>query len=92
MDSVRVRHGQTDDMAYGMGAFASRVTVMTGSATLIASRRVREKALDVAASVLEARHEDLTVEDGRVFVRGSPEGPSVTLGEVARRLRPGLRR
>ena len=90
MDSVRVRHGQTDDMAYGMGAFASRVTVMTGSATLIASRRVREKALDVAASVLEARHEDLTVEDGRVFVRGSPEGPSVTLGEVARRLRPGL--
>ena len=90
MDSVRVRHGQTDDIAYGMGAFASRVTVMTGSATLIASRRVREKALDVAASVLEARHEDLTVEDGRVFVRGSPEGPSVTLGEVARRLRPGL--
>ena len=90
IDSVGVRHGQTDDMAYGMGAFASRVTVMTGSAALIASRRVREKALEVAASVLEARHEDLTVEDGRVFVRGSPEGPSVTLGEVARRLRPGL--
>ena len=90
MDAVQVRHGQTDEIAYGMGAFASRVTVMTGSATLIAARRVREKALDVAASVLEANREDLKVEDGRVFVRGSREGPSVTLGEVARGLRPGL--
>ena len=90
IESVRVRHGQTDDLAWGMGAFASRVTVMAGSATLIASRRVREKALDVAASVLEARHEDLTVEGGRVFVRGSPDGPAMTLGEVARRMRPGM--
>lgn len=90
IDSVQVRHGQTDDLAWGMGAFASRVTVMSGSATLIAAGRVRDKALDVAARVLEARLEDLTIEEGRVFVRGSPDGPGITLGEVARRLRPGL--
>jgi len=90
IDSVEVRHGQTDEISYGMGAFASRVPVMSGSAALIASRRVREKALDVAASVLEASREDLTVEHGRVFVRGSPEGPSVALGEVGRRLGPGM--
>ena len=90
IESVRVRRGQTDDLPYGMGAFASRVTVMSGSATLIAARRVRDKALDVAASVLEAGREDLTIDRGRVFVRGSPDGPAITLGEVARRLRPGL--
>ena len=90
IESVRVRHGQTDDLAYGMGAFASRVTVMSGSATLIAARRVRRKALEVAASVLEADPDDLTIDRGRVFVRGSPGGPAITLGEVARRLRPGL--
>ena len=90
IDSVRVRHGQTDDIAWGMGAFASRVTVMSGSATLLAARRVRDKALDLAARVLEVRFEDLTIEDGRVFVRGSPDGPAITLGELARRLRPGL--
>ena len=90
IDSVQVRHGQTDDLVWGMGAFASRVTVMSGSATLIAARRVRDKALDMAARALEARLEDLTIEDGRVFVRGSPDGPGITLGEVARRLRPGL--
>lgn len=89
LDSVRVRRGQTDDLAYGMGSFASRVTVMTGSAVLIAARRVRRKALEAAAQVLEADREDLTVEGGRVFVRGSPDGPGVTLGEVARLLRPG---
>ena len=30
---IRVVHGQTDRIAFGMGAFASRVTVMTGEAT-----------------------------------------------------------
>ena len=89
IESVRVRHGQTDDLAFGMGAFASRVTVMSGSATLIAAHRVRRKAFEVAASVLEADPDDLTIERGRVFVRGSPDGPTITLGEVARRLRPG---
>lgn len=89
LGSVRVRRGQTDDLAYGMGSFASRVTVMTGSAVLIAARRVRAKALEAAAQVLEADPEDLTVEGGRVFVKGSPDGPGVTLGEAARLLRPG---
>ncbi len=89
-DSVTIRHGQTDDLAWGMGAFASRVTVMSGSATQIAARKVRNKALDVAAQVLEARLDDLVIEDGRIFVRGSRDGPALGLGQVARRLRPGL--
>jgi carbon-monoxide dehydrogenase large subunit/6-hydroxypseudooxynicotine dehydrogenase subunit gamma len=72
-----------------MGAFASRVTVMTGSATHIASRRVRDKALEVAAGMLEANPNDLTIDDGRIFTAGSPEGPSVTLADVATALIPG---
>src|SRR6187455_2493675 len=38
---VRVVHGQTDRIPYGMGAFASRVTVMTGEATRLAASNVR---------------------------------------------------
>ena len=38
--SIRVVHGQTDRIAYGMGAFASRVTVMTGEATRIAATKL----------------------------------------------------
>lgn len=88
VEAITVRHGQTDDIQYGMGAFASRVTVMTGSAVSIAAGRVREKALEAASSLLEANQEDLEIENGRIFVRGSQVGPAVTLGEVAKALRP----
>jgi CO/xanthine dehydrogenase Mo-binding subunit len=86
---IRVCHGQTDDLAFGMGAFASRVTVMTGSATHIAAEQVKEKALITAAGLLEADICDLVLDDGRIHVRGSPDGAWVTLGDVAKALRPG---
>ncbi|MDH3189797.1 MAG: xanthine dehydrogenase family protein molybdopterin-binding subunit [Acidimicrobiia bacterium] len=88
MDSIRVQHGQTDDLPFGMGAFASRVTVMSGSAVDMAAKRVRAKALTEAAALLEANEEDLVLRDGRIYVTGSPDGPNVTLGEVAKSLRP----
>ena len=50
---VRVVHGQTDRIAYGMGTFASRVTVMTGEATRIAAAKLRAKAIAAAAGLLQ---------------------------------------
>src|SRR5439155_10551123 len=44
-ERVRVKHGRTDTFSHGMGAFASRVTVMAGSAVHLAARKVRRKAL-----------------------------------------------
>lgn len=92
IDAIQVRHGRTDDLPFGMGGFASRVTVMTGSAVDIAARRLRKKAFETAAAMLEASQDDLVIENGRIHVKGSPDGPSVTLGEIARarRPRPGL--
>ena len=86
---VRVVHGQTDRIAYGMGTFASRVTVMTGEATRIAAAKLRAKALDVAAGLLQTPAETLDLIDGTVVRRNSAQGPSVTLGEIARVLSPG---
>src|ERR1700733_2374774 len=86
---VRVVHGQTDRIAYGMGTFASRVTVMTGEATRIAARKLRGKAIAAAANLLQSAPEALDVIDGRVVRKKAPNGPSVTLGEVARALNPG---
>ena len=87
---IRVVHGQTDRIAYGMGAFASRVTVMTGEATRIAATKLRDKAIAAAAVLLQSAPETLDVIDGKV-VRKTPQGPSVTLGEVARALAPGAK-
>src|SRR5215469_5634755 len=46
---VRVVHGHTDRIESGVGAHASRATVMTGSATHVAARALREKVLEAAA-------------------------------------------
>src|SRR5262249_12964064 len=84
----RVIHGRTDRIAEGVGAFASRVTVMTGNATWIAAGKVRAKAIDMAAELLQTPAAALRVSDGRVAVAERPDGPSVSLGEVAAALRP----
>jgi aerobic carbon-monoxide dehydrogenase large subunit len=86
--SINVVHGQTDRIAYGMGAFASRVTVMTGEATRIAATKVRDKALAAAASLLQSAPDTLDVVDGKVIRKAAPQGPSVTLGAVAKALAP----
>jgi carbon-monoxide dehydrogenase large subunit len=43
MERIRVVHGRTDRIDYGMGAFASRVTVMTGCAVKAAAEALRDK-------------------------------------------------
>lgn len=43
MERICVVHGRTDRIDYGMGAFASRVTVMTGCAVKAAAEALREK-------------------------------------------------
>ena len=83
--SVRVIHGQTDRIEYGMGAFASRVTVMTGEATRMAALALRAKAIEAAAELLQSPASVLDVVNGEV-VRTDAIGPSIGLGAIARAL------
>ena len=53
-EAIRVTHGRTDRIADGMGAFASRATVMTGSAVHLAATDLRRKLLEVAGRLLQA--------------------------------------
>src|SRR5260370_8272614 len=85
---VRVVAGQTDRIQYGIGAHASRASVMTGSATHAAALKVRAKALEVAAPLLQARPEELNIVDGIVVHRDQPGGGSIGLAEIARHLAP----
>ena len=81
--SVTVVLGDTDATPFGLGAFASRQAVIGGGAVALAARAVRERALRIAAHLLEAAADDLELADAVVSVRGAP-GRSVTLAEVAR--------
>ena len=84
----RVIHGQTDRIAWGIGAHASRATVMTASATHIAALNVRKKALDAAAELLQAPADALDIIDGEVVRKDRSAGPSIGLGEIAQHLAP----
>ncbi len=86
---IRVVHGQTDRIDYGVGAHASRATVLTGSAVNATALKVREKALSIAAELLQAHVDSLDINDGVVYVRDNAGGPSVTLGQAAAALAPG---
>jgi carbon-monoxide dehydrogenase large subunit len=81
-DSVTVMAGDTAIIPHGQGGFASRQTITAGSAVHLAAVAVREKALAVAAHLLEASPDDLDMHDGRIEVAGVP-GSGVTLRMVA---------
>jgi carbon-monoxide dehydrogenase large subunit/6-hydroxypseudooxynicotine dehydrogenase subunit gamma len=86
-DQVSVVNGDTERQPFGGGSWASRSTVVAGSAVHAAAGAVRERAAEVAARMLEAAPGDLVSEDGRISVRGDP-GASVTLAEVAQATAP----
>ena len=58
---------------------ASKHTFYTGNATLLACKDLKKKIFDAAARVLDT--ENLETENGRVFVKGSPER-SVSYAEL----------
>jgi carbon-monoxide dehydrogenase large subunit len=82
LEKITVVPGDTDGLPYGVGTFASRVAVLGGASASHAAAEVRKKALAIAADRLEVAVEDLTLEDGRIAVRGAPNR-GIALGEVA---------
>jgi carbon-monoxide dehydrogenase large subunit/6-hydroxypseudooxynicotine dehydrogenase subunit gamma len=87
---VRVTTGDTAAQPFGAGSWASRSTVVGGSAVYQAATAVRERAIQLAARMLEAAEEDLELAGGSAGVRGDPAA-SVTLGDLARAAAPASR-
>ena len=81
---IKVTHGQTDRIDKGLGAFASRVTVMCGEATRMAAVKLRDAALTAAAELMQTSPDALDIVDGEIVRTGKP-GPSMQLGMLAAR-------
>src|SRR5439155_702850 len=73
------------------GRDAGRYVVIGGGAAMLAARALREKALAIAAHLLEVAAGDLTLADGRATVRGAPDR-TLTLREIARAAYAGAKR
>ncbi len=82
-DDVTVVQAETQSTPYGPGTGGSRTAVIAGGAAREATLAVRDKVLAVAAHAMEAAVDDLDIDAGAVFVRGTPV-KSMTMAEVAK--------
>jgi CO/xanthine dehydrogenase Mo-binding subunit len=81
-DKVSVVRGDTDSAPMAPGSGGSMITFSMGNAVKRAAGEVRERILEVASEMLEARPDDLDLENNQVSVRGAPDR-MVTLSDVA---------
>ncbi len=79
-DQVRVIEGDTDRLAYGMGAGGSRSSAMGSAALMMAADKIVEKASRIAAQIMEAAIDDIEFADGTFTIAGTDR--SVNLAEV----------
>lgn len=82
VDDIEVVHGDTDQTPFGLGTYGSRSTPVSGAATSMVARKVRERARLVASAMLEAAPADLEWQKGRWSVKGDP-GQGRTIQEIA---------
>jgi carbon-monoxide dehydrogenase large subunit/6-hydroxypseudooxynicotine dehydrogenase subunit gamma len=87
-DLVDVINGDTLLQPYGMGSWASRSTVVSGSAVDGAASRVLQRMTEIAVRMLEVAPDDLVADDGRFTVRGVP-GRSLSYAAIAAAAQPG---
>jgi carbon-monoxide dehydrogenase large subunit len=72
MDKITILQSDSDQIPRGQGTMGSRSLQTAGSAIHVASETVLEKAKQLAAHLLEASTEDITVGGGGLHVAGVP--------------------
>ena len=88
LERINVTFADTARIPFGTGTFASRNAVMAGSATLVATQRVRDKACEIAAKLLEVNPADVEWDEGAARLKGVPK-KSYSLAELAQKASPG---
>jgi carbon-monoxide dehydrogenase large subunit len=73
VEDVEIVHGDTGRIQFGIGTFGSRSAAVGGIATYNSLQKIKEKSRKIAAHMLEANEEDIVYEDGKCFVKGSPD-------------------
>ena len=80
-DQVEVVHGDTGQIPFGMGTYASRSLAVGGSAIQRATEKIIAKGTKIAAHLMESDEADVRFEDGRFTVIGTDK--SLGFGDVA---------
>ena len=71
LDQIKIVHGDTDQVQFGMGTYGSRSGAVGMSAISKALDKVENKVKKIAAHVLEASESDIVIEGGAAKVQGT---------------------
>jgi aerobic carbon-monoxide dehydrogenase large subunit len=82
IDDIHYGQGDTDIVPFGQGTGGSRSATIGGSALLMASDKIIEKATEIAAHLLEAAVDDIEFDEGVFAIAGTDR--QVTITEVAK--------
>lgn len=77
---IDVTCGRTDRIAEGYGSHASRTTVMTGTAVMMAAEALKDKLITLAAGQLQAEPGQVNISGGHAVHTGS--GASMSMAEI----------
>ncbi|HEX3723376.1 MAG TPA: xanthine dehydrogenase family protein molybdopterin-binding subunit, partial [Nitrolancea sp.] len=72
-DRIVVYHGDTNNTPQGRGTMGSRGLAIGGSAVVMSTDKIRDKARRIAASMLEASFDDIELANGMYRVKGAPD-------------------
>ncbi len=81
-DDIEVEHSDTHGAPFGFGTYGSRSLSVGGTAIYKSVGKVREKAIKLAAHMLEAAEADIVLENGKAHVKGLPDAVK-TIQEIA---------
>src|SRR3970040_2457642 len=81
-ENIRLVQGDTDQVPFGRGTYASRSAMLGGSALKAAADAVIEKAKALAAHLMEASSQDVEFKAGKFGVVGTDR--SIPFTEVAK--------
>jgi CO/xanthine dehydrogenase Mo-binding subunit len=83
IDRVKVTTGDTDNVPYGGGTWASRGAGIGGEAMLLAARALKDQVLDIAGTLLQSEPGALDIQSGAV-IDASSGAERITLRDLAR--------
>ncbi len=83
-EQMKIVASDTETTPHDFGAYASRQTLMSGTAAKRAGEEVKRQILEMASAMLELPADDLDCEHGVVFSKSRP-GKTLTFEEVARK-------
>lgn len=82
-ENMKIVSADTETTPHDFGAYASRQTLMSGSAVKQAGEEVKQQLMEMAGKMMELPPEELDCREGIVFSKYSPE-VTRTFAEVAR--------